>query len=69
MKVRHIPGTLERAVSGVKALAEALGLNLALPTPALWPGASVSHSGSLFPHLEITIIPVDRVSVAGQALA
>ena len=53
----------------MKALAEALGLNLALPTPALWPWASVFHSGFLFPHLEIAIIPVDCVSLAGQALA
>ena len=53
----------------MKALAEALGLNLALPAPALWPGPGVPHSGSLFPHLEIAVIPAERVSVAGQALA
>lgn len=44
---------------------EALGLSPDLPAPVLWPWVVPFTSGPPFPHVEIIIILVDCVSLAG----
>lgn len=59
------------SILGIKGMAqegETLGLSPDMPAPVLWPWVVPFTSRPLFPHVEIIIIPVDCVPLAGLAL-